>query len=186
MKPERDNLHRIIIEIPCRFGQEQQMYHRQVNLSACGVVFNVMPEMRANFNEGERYTFSFEIQKKHFELDAHVVKKEQMQGLTLAAAQFLHTDDNVFEQLDHIIMGMGGYLKHDLDKKQAYLTRFAPELATKCAIKTTPEKAEAGSSLRENQTIDTPNLNAIDIQDLKSLEMPDLSSIDDMFKNFGQ
>lgn len=124
----RREYYRIFTEVACRFGKEAKMYQRQVNISAGGVAFTVMPEAVDHFSDGDILPFAFELNRHHFEFNALVVRHSSRNFQTLAALKFQDVDEMKRKTLDNMILSLGGYRRNDLDKKREYLAWYAPEL----------------------------------------------------------
>jgi c-di-GMP-binding flagellar brake protein YcgR len=120
--------YRIFTDIPCRFGREAKMYHRQVNISAGGVAFMVMPEMVDHFVPGEKIPFAFELNQRHFQFDSIVIRRNDRNFQTMAALQFCDLEPMTQKTIDNMILSLGGYRRDDNDKKREYLAWYAPNM----------------------------------------------------------
>jgi len=156
-KEDQRDYHRIITEVACRFGREHKMHQRQVNISATGIVFVVMPEMAHHFTVGEIIPLGFELNQRHFQFDTIVIRREENKQHTMAAVRYHNIDPHTIKTLDTIILSMGGYRNDDQDKKHQYLSWYAPHL-----LKHKPKH--------------TPDTGHVDL--------PSLDSLEDMFKAF--
>lgn len=126
MSIDKRAYYRIFTDIPCRFGRELKMYHRQINISAGGVAFVVMPEMVDHFVQGEKISFAFELNQRHFQFDTIVVRRSDRNFQTMAALQFHDIEPMTQKTIDNMILSLGGYRRDDHDKKREYLAWYAP------------------------------------------------------------
>lgn len=172
MSIDKRAYNRIVTDIPCRFGRETKMYHRQVNISAGGAAFVVMPEMVDHFMQGEKISFAFELNHRHFQFDAWVVRRCDRNFQTMAAIQFCDMESMTQKMLDNIILAMGGYQRDDHDKKREYLAWYAPN-----ALHPHPHHAAS---------VETPLLSTLEETALTHTNgNENLSGLDDLFKEFG-
>lgn len=124
----RRKFYRIFTDISCRFADEHKMYHRQVNISAGGVAFAIMPEMDKKIKKGDYYPFTFEIKQQEFSFNSLIVRYEERDGkLPLIALQYQNIDEETQKRLDNIVLALGGYHPEDLEKKLEYLAWYAPK-----------------------------------------------------------
>lgn len=128
MSIDRRQYHRVLTDVLCRFGREQEMHMRQVNISAGGAAFAVMPEMRNHFQEGDILPFAFELKMRHFEFQSKVIRCTGDHTKQMAAIQFLDVEDHVRRLMDDMVLALGGYHKDDHDKKREYLSWYAPQM----------------------------------------------------------
>ncbi len=126
MSIDKHVYYRIVTDIECRFGREAKMYHRQVNISAGGAAFVVMPEMCDHFMQGEKLSFAFELNHRHFQFDCIVVQREDRNLQTMVGIQFCDLEHSTQKMLDNMILSMGGYRPDDHEKKYEYLSWYAP------------------------------------------------------------
>ncbi len=171
MSIDKRAYHRIITDIPCQFGQEKQFYSRQVNISAGGIAFIVMPEMVEHFTQGERIPLMFELNRQNFHFDTYVVRRtNNSENKTVVALQFLNVDESTQKTLDDMILAMGGYKNNELDKKRKYLEWYAPSALH-----------HNGTSVPEKHDISTLKEAALEHE----TEDADIEKINDLFKEFG-
>lgn len=170
MSIDKRAYHRIVTDIPCRFGRELKMYHRQVNISAGGAAFAVMPEMSDHFMQGEKVTFAFELNQRHFQFNAYVVRRCEKNHQTMAAIQFCELEASAQKMLDHIILSMGGYLREDHEKKKEYLAFYAPH-------------AQHQNQPTVSNALQIPEESATENHNKKGDDV--LTKLDDLFKEFG-
>jgi hypothetical protein len=175
MSIDKRAYYRIVTDIPCRFGRENKLYHRQVNISAAGAAFVVMPEMVDHFMQGEKLTFAFELNQRHFQFDCWVIRREDRNFQTMAAIQFCDLEHSAQKMLDNMILSMGGYRRDDHDKKHEYLAWYAPN-----ALHPHPHITNTVANETKNQP------STLEETALEHNEAINLSSLDDMFKEFGQ
>jgi hypothetical protein len=173
MSIDKRSYHRIVTDIPCRFGRELKMYHRQVNISAGGAAFAVMSEMSDHFTQGEKVSFAFELNQRHFQFHAYVVRRCEKNNQTMTAIQFCELELTTQKMLDHIILSMGGYQRDDHEKKNEYLAFYAPNTQHPNHIKT---------NINTDQNILTAKENAIENHDKNEDDV--LTKLDDLFKEF--
>jgi len=179
MSIDKRAYYRIVTDIPCRFGREAKMYHRQVNISAGGAAFVVMPEMADHFMQGEKLSFSFELNHRHLHFDCIVIRREERNFQTMAAIQFCDLEHSTQKMLDNMILSMGGYQRDDHDKKREYLAWYAPN-----ALHPHPHMGEHTPNVEQQHEQST--LTETALQHQQEIGENDLSSLGDMFKEFGQ
>jgi hypothetical protein len=180
MSIDKRAYYRIVTDIPCRFGREAKMYHRQVNISAGGAAFVVMPEMVDHFMQGEKTTFAFELNHRHFQFDCIVIRREDRNFQTMAAIQFFDIEHSTQKMFDNMILSMGGYRRDDHDKKREYLAWYAPN-----ALHPHPHMG-ANASIEQVQEQKQSTLEETALEHQQQVEENDLASLDDLFKEFGQ
>lgn len=180
MSIDRRQYHRVLTDVLCRFGREQDMNIRQVNISAGGAAFVVMPEMRNHFQEGDILPFAFELKMRHFEFQSKVIRCSGDHTKQMAAIQFLEVEDHVRRLIDDMVLALGGYHKDDHDKKREYLGWYAPQMlhpkpATHTSTEPTPTPPVQALAEESTPAIDLPLASAEDIE-----KFGDMSFLDEL------
>jgi c-di-GMP-binding flagellar brake protein YcgR len=126
---DRREYHRIFTDLNCRFDSERKFTSRQINISAGGAAFLVSSDIRTLFIKGAHIDFIFELGGRLFSTQGIVVRSEKREGgKQLASIAFTQLDDMTRKVIDDYIYRLGGYKANDKEKREQYLTWYAPEL----------------------------------------------------------